>query len=67
MNIFEIIVFCLFPKILTLIIMIIVVSFVFSFLLFVQSTPMKLKWAALSLRHCSGNRINASNGKTTVV
>ena len=43
------------------------ISFVVSFLLFVQSTPMNLKWTALSLRHCSGNRINASNDKITEV
>ena len=44
-----------------------IVISVVSFILFVQSTPMNLKWTALSLRHCSGNRINASNDKITEV
>ena len=43
------------------------VSIVVSFLFFVQSTPTNLKWTALSLRHCSGNRINASTDKITEV
>ena len=38
-----------------------------SVLLFVQSTPTNLKWTALSLFHCNGNRINASNDKLTKV
>ena len=40
---------------------------IFSYLLFVQSTPTDLKWTALSLNHCSGNRINASNDSITEV
>jgi hypothetical protein len=36
-------------------------------LLFAQSTPTNLKWTALSLRHCNGNRINVSNDKITKV